>query len=114
VLLRLGGLIAHAECAEALCRRAARAADGTLNPKADPRIDTAGLAVLARVFAREAALHVATSGLQLVRGAGGADDDRLAELEAALRTHDIAAAQAGAMADMDAAADVLYGRSGGT
>jgi alkylation response protein AidB-like acyl-CoA dehydrogenase len=114
VLLRLGGLIAHAECAEALCRRAARAADGALSPKADPRVGAAGLAVLARVFAREAALHVATSGLALVRGAGGADDDRLPELEAALRTHDVAAAQSGAMADMDAAAAVVYGRSGGT
>jgi acyl-CoA dehydrogenase len=114
VLLRLGELIAHAECAEALCRRAARAADGALSPKSDRRFDAAGLAVLARVFARDAALKVATDGLRLVQGAGGAGDDRLPDLEAALRLHDIAAAQAGGFADMDAAADAVYCRSGGT
>jgi alkylation response protein AidB-like acyl-CoA dehydrogenase len=114
VLLRLGELIAYAECAEALSRRAARAADGALSPKADPRFDAAGLAALARVFARDAALRVAWGGLRLVRGAGGADDDRLPELEAALRIHDIVAAEAGAIADMDAVADAIYGRAGGT
>jgi alkylation response protein AidB-like acyl-CoA dehydrogenase len=114
VLLRLGELIAYAECAEALSRRAARAADGALSPKADPRFDAAGLAALARVFARDAALRVAWGGLRLVRGAGGADDDRLPDLEAALRIHDIAAAEAGAIADMDAVADAVYGRAGGT
>jgi alkylation response protein AidB-like acyl-CoA dehydrogenase len=113
VLLRLGELVTYAECAEALCRRAARAADGALNPKADPRFDAAGLEVLARVFARDAARRVAWDGLGLVRGAGGAGDDRLPELEAALRLHEVAAAEAGGIADMDAVADVIYGRSGG-
>jgi alkylation response protein AidB-like acyl-CoA dehydrogenase len=114
VLLRLGELIAYAECAEALSRRAARAADGALSPKADPRFYAAGLAVLARVFARDAALRVAWSGLRLVRGAGGAEDDKLPELEAALQIHDIVAAEAGGIQDMDAAADFVYGRPGGT
>ena len=114
VLLRLGELIAYAECAEALSRRAARAADGELSPKADARFDAPGLAVLARVFARDASLRVAWGGQQLVRGAAGPDDARLADLDAALRAHDIAAAQAGAIEDMDAAADAVYRRSGGT
>jgi alkylation response protein AidB-like acyl-CoA dehydrogenase len=114
VLLRLGELIAYAECAEALSRRAARAADGALSPKADPRFDGDGLAVLARVFARDAAVRVAWGGLRLVRGAGGAENGKLPELEGALRIHDIVAAEAGGIADMDAAADVVYGRSGGT
>ena len=114
VLLRLGELVAYAECAEALCRRAARAADGALSPKADRRFDAAGLAVLARVFARDAARRVAWDGLRLVRGAGGAEDAKLPELEAALRLHDVAAAEAGGIADMDAAADLVYGRPGGT
>jgi alkylation response protein AidB-like acyl-CoA dehydrogenase len=113
VLLRLGELVAYAECAEALCRRAARAADGALSPKADPRFDGAGLAVLARVFARDAAHRVAWFGLRLVRGGGGADESQLPELEAALRMHEIVAAEAGGIADMDAVADAVYGRSGG-
>jgi alkylation response protein AidB-like acyl-CoA dehydrogenase len=110
VLLRLGELAAFAECAEALCRRAARAAEGTLGPKADRRFDAGGLATLARVFARDAARRVAGGGLQLVHGAGGAADGRLPELEAALRIHEIAAAEAGGIDDMDAAADAIYGR----
>jgi acyl-CoA dehydrogenase len=114
VLLRLGELIAYAECAEALSRRAARAADGALSPKTDPRFDATGLPVLARVFGRDAAHRVAWAGLRLIRGAGGAEDAQLPELEAALRIHDIVTAEAGGIADMDTAADVIYGRSGGT
>jgi hypothetical protein len=66
------------------------------------------------VFARDAASCIAWGGLRLVRGAAGADDSRLPELEAALRIHDIVAAEAGGIADMDAAADAIYGRAGGT
>jgi acyl-CoA dehydrogenase len=113
VLLRLGELIAYGECAEALCRRAARAADGALGPKADPRFDAAELGVFARVFARDAAHRVAWGGMHLVPAAGGADEAQLTDLDAALRVRPIVAAQAGGMEDMDAAADVIYGRSGG-
>ena len=42
VLLRLGELIAYAECAGALARRAAAAAAGTLPDKADTRFDAGG------------------------------------------------------------------------
>jgi acyl-CoA dehydrogenase len=111
VLLRLGELVAYAECAEALCRRAASAVAGSLGPKADPRFDAAGLAALARVFARDAARRVAGGGLQLVQGASGAPDGRLPELETALRTREIAAAEAGGIDDMDMAADAIYGRA---
>ncbi len=111
VLLRLGELIAYAECAEALVRRAAAAGDGTLGPKADARFDAAGLAALARVFAREAADRVAWGGLRLVRGAGGDDPvpdagDRAAHPRRHRR-------RGGAIEDMDAVADAVYGRSGG-
>jgi acyl-CoA dehydrogenase len=114
VLLRLGELIAYAECAEALSRRAARAADAALGPKADGRFDAAGLGVLARVFARDAARRAAWNGLWLVRGAAGADGAEPTELEAALRIREVVAAEAGGIADMDAVADCVYGRSGGT
>lgn len=104
VLLRLGELIAYAECAEALCRRAALAAGDRLAPKADRRFDADGLAVLARVFAREAALRVATGGALLVRGSGNGGPRPVPSIDAAVES------QSGAFTDMDAAADIIYGR----
>jgi len=70
VLLRLGELIAWAEAAGSLARRAARAAEGRLGDKADRRFAPDALAALARIFAREAAFKVAGEGLRWVVGAG--------------------------------------------
>ena len=105
VLLRLGELIAYAECAGALARRAAAAAAGTLPEKADTRFEPAALAAVSRVFAREAAHKVAEEGLRWVAGAStGAD------LAAALPLDRVRAAQAGLLADMNQVADALYRR----
>ena len=71
VLLRLGELIAYAECAASLARRAARCAEGKLHEKANDRFDATALAAVSRVFAREAALKVADDGLRWIVGAGG-------------------------------------------
>ncbi|HTM42299.1 MAG TPA: acyl-CoA dehydrogenase family protein, partial [Terriglobales bacterium] len=51
ILLRLGELIAYAECAGSLARRAARLTDGKLTEKANRRFDASALAALSRVFA---------------------------------------------------------------
>jgi len=104
ILLRLGELIAYAESAGSLARRAALMAEGKLNEKANLRFDAAGLAAVSRVFAREAALKVGEEGLRWVIGAGGAID------EAELGLSAIHRAQAGLIADMDYVSDVLYGR----
>ena len=105
VLLRLGELIAYAECAGALARRAASAAAGTLPEKADTRFKPAALAAVSRVFAREAAHKVAEEGLRWVAGAStGAD------LAAALPLDRVRAAQSGLLADMNQVADALYRR----
>jgi alkylation response protein AidB-like acyl-CoA dehydrogenase len=109
ILLRLGELIAHAECAAALVRRAAAAAEGQLPPKTDTRFDATALAALSRVFAREAALKIAADGVRWVCGAGAVAD--LAGFEARLGMSRIQQAQAGLVADMDYIADVLYGRA---
>ena len=69
VLLRLGELIAHAECAGTFAARAAAALDGALPAKADHRFDAAALAAMSRVFARDAAHKVACEGLRWVTGA---------------------------------------------
>ncbi len=111
ILLRLGELIAYAECAASFARRAIAAAEGRLNPKSDRRFSPSALAALARIFAREAALKVAQDGLRWLCGAGGIADGEVSALEASLGLPAIHRAQAGLIADMDYVADVLYGRA---
>jgi len=111
ILLRLGELIAYAECAGSLARRAALLADGKLNEKANRRFDATALAAISRIFAREAALKVGEEGLRWVIGAGGVSDVELAGFETSLGLPAIHRAQSGLIADMDSVADVLYGRA---
>jgi alkylation response protein AidB-like acyl-CoA dehydrogenase len=109
VLLRFGELIAWAESAGSLARRAALAAEGGLSKKCDKRFNPDQLAAVSRVFAREAALKVAAEGLRLV--AGGSDEANVVGgLGDALRFPEIYNAQSGLMADMNTIADALYGR----
>jgi alkylation response protein AidB-like acyl-CoA dehydrogenase len=110
ILLRLGELIAFAECAGCLARRAAVAAEGKLHEKASQRFDATTLAALARVFARDAALKVTEDGLRLVIGAGGVSDSEIAAFETSLGLPAVHRAQAGLIADMDYVGDVLYNR----
>ncbi len=109
VLLRLGELIAYAECAGALARKAARAERGELSPKADHRFDAGGLAAVSRVFAREAAFRVAHEGLRWVLSADPEVDAE--SLAASVRLTEIDRTQQGLIDDMDVIADVLYGRA---
>ena len=92
ILLRLGELVAKAEGAAALARRAAR----PLPEKADKRFTPAALQAVARVYAREAALAVANGCVQW-----------LAQPPDVSAIH---AAQAGLIEDLSAVADALYGR----
>ena len=113
VLLRLGELIAYAECAGALARRAAAAAADTLPEKADRRFRPASLAAISRVFAREAALKVAEEGLRLVVGSrpASAVPDPSTDLVAALPLAQVYTAQAGLLADLNDIADALFDRT---
>jgi alkylation response protein AidB-like acyl-CoA dehydrogenase len=111
ILLRLGELIAFAECAGCLARRAARSAEGKLHEKASLRFDTAALSTLSRIFAREAALKVGEDGLRWIAGAGGASEAEMAALETNLALAAIHRAQLGLIADMDLLADGLYDRA---
>ncbi|MBZ5720172.1 MAG: acyl-CoA dehydrogenase family protein [Acidobacteriia bacterium] len=110
ILLRLGELIAYAECAGSLSRRAGLMAEGKLNPKASTRFDATALAALGRIFAREAALKVAEEGLRWVAGASAVSDAEMAAFETSLGLPAIHRAQAGLISDMDYVADVLYNR----
>jgi alkylation response protein AidB-like acyl-CoA dehydrogenase len=108
VLLRLGELIAHAECAGTFAARAAAALEGALPAKADHRFDAATLAAMSRVFARDTASKVANEGMRWVLGASQRTD--LTSFEAGLRLDAVRATQAGLVADMDSVANALYGR----
>jgi len=111
ILLRLGELIAYAECAGSLARRAGLIEEGKLNEKANRRFDATALAALSRVFAREAALKVAEEGLRWVVGAGGVSAAELAAFETSLGLRAIHGAQAGLISDLDYIADVVYSRA---
>jgi hypothetical protein len=94
-----------------LCRRAAACAEKRLIDRASRRFDALALGAIARVFARESALKVAADGIRWIVGAGGVAAADLAGLQASTATGMIFSAQAGLVADMDAVADVLYGRA---
>ena len=113
ILLRLGELIAYAECAGSLCRRAARSAEGKLNEKANTRFDANALAALGRIFAREAAIKVAEEGLRWVRRRAMASSDaEMAAFEAAIcDCPPFIAPRQACSPDMDYVADVLYNRA---
>lgn len=111
ILLRLGELIAYAECAGCLARRAARSAEGKLNEKADQRFDATILATISRVFAREAALKVSSEGLRYICGASLIDDSDLNGLEQSVGLTAIHRAQTGLISDMDLIADALFDRT---
>jgi alkylation response protein AidB-like acyl-CoA dehydrogenase len=110
ILLRLGELIAYAESAGGLARRAARMAQGKTHEKTNQRFDAAALAAISRVFAREAALKVGEEGLRWICGSCEVGESKMAAFETALGLPAIHRAQAGLLADMDYVADVLYNR----
>ena len=111
ILLRLGEWIAYAESAGCLASRAARSAENKLHEKASRRFDAATLSALSRVFAREAALRVASEGMRWLTGAGGVPEAEMPALETSLQWSAVHRAQAGLISDMDFIADVLYARA---
>ncbi len=67
---------------------------------------------MARIYAREAALGVASGALCWLRGGDGVADTELPAVERALGLSEIHRAQAGLLDDMQRVADALYGREG--
>lgn len=111
VLLRLGELICHAECAEAFAQRAADALAGKRHAKSPDRFSGEALAVMSRVFAREAAQKVGQEGVRWVAGSVDAGSPDVAALLGTIPHDAIRSAQAGLLADMDRVADILYERA---
>jgi alkylation response protein AidB-like acyl-CoA dehydrogenase len=113
VLFRLGELTARAEGTAALARRAARAAEGALDERADTRFTPEALAAVSRISSREAALDLAAGGLRIVLGAETQPGEATA-FSSEVGLSAIQAAQTGLLADMDRVADALYGRTSGS
>lgn len=111
VLFRAGRMIALAEGAMVLAKRAARAAKGELPEKADRRLDAAALAAVSRANGREAAFEVAHEALRWAVAADGVPASDLAAFSAAIRLPEISGVQAGLMTDLDLVSDALYGRT---
>jgi alkylation response protein AidB-like acyl-CoA dehydrogenase len=109
VLFRFGEEIAWAECAASFANRAARALRGEQAEKASRRFQPKTLAAMSRVFARRAALQVATESLRWLYGGGASISAE--DLDGALGMSAIHTAQAGLITDMDAVADALYDRA---
>jgi acyl-CoA dehydrogenase len=107
ILFRLGALIAQAEGAAALARRAAQAAAKELPPKASKRLKPDALAAASRVNARKVAMGVGSEAIQLIAGADGAD---LGDLDQRLNLAAIHRAQGGLMADLQEVTTAVYGR----
>lgn len=114
VLFRAGRMIALAEGAMVLAKRAAMAAKGELSDKADRRFDAAALAAVSRANGREAAFEVAQEALRWAVAADGVPAAELAAFTAAIRLPEISGAQAGLMTDLDLVSDALYGRTPAT
>jgi len=107
VLFRLGAMVAQAEGAEALAKRASVAAARQLDAKASKRLRPDALAAVSRVNARGAALAIATEAIRWVAGADGGD---LGEFEQRLNLAAINRAQGGLLADLREVATAVYGR----
>ncbi len=106
ILMRLGALIGEAEGAACLVRRAARAADGQLDPKSSRRFAPDALAAIARVNARNAALHIVT---EAIRWVGGSEAESPRGLDRRLALTEVNTAQAGLIADLEQVTAAVYG-----
>jgi alkylation response protein AidB-like acyl-CoA dehydrogenase len=110
ILFRLGEMIAWAETAECMARKAGMAAQGQLSGKAVTRFDAQGMAAIARIFAREAAVKVGQESTRWLCGASGTTAADTADFVQKLNLAAIHNAQAGNLDDMDLLADVVYER----
>jgi hypothetical protein len=97
ILFRLGELIAHVEGAAVFSERVAQ------KPTEAIALDVPTRQALARIFARDAALKVATDGLRWALGAGQTDPN----LAGSLNLPAIYQVQDGLIADMDMVAEKL-------
>ncbi len=111
IQFRLGELIAFGETAASFAKRAVRALDGNLPEKANNRFEANDLAVLSRIFAREASIKVTLDGLRWIIGADQLSAAEIRGFEEKMNFTAIYQAQTGMVEDMDHVKTVIYDNS---
>ncbi|KAA3610667.1 MAG: acyl-CoA dehydrogenase [Calditrichaeota bacterium] len=108
VMFRMGELIACAEGAAAMAKRAIRAARKKLVDKTDRRFDADALVLISRIGAREAAMKVAEEGMRWTCAADGLSEDEMSAFEAKLQLSTIHRVQGGMLTDMENLVNIVY------
>ena len=111
IQFRIGELVAFGETAASFVKRAVRALDGNLPEKANNRFEANDLAVLSRIFAREALIKVALDGLRWIIGADQLSAAEIRGFEEKMNFTAIYQAQTGMVEDMDHIKTVIYDNS---
>ncbi|HAQ38612.1 MAG TPA: acyl-CoA dehydrogenase, partial [Saprospirales bacterium] len=108
IQFRIGELIAFAETAATFAKRAARAKEGKLPEKANNRFEPGELAVMSRIYARDAAGKIAQDGLKWILGADELSYSEIQQFEQKMNFTKIYQAQTGLITDMDLMKDIIY------
>ncbi len=108
IQFRIGELIAFAETAATFAKRAARAKEGRLPEKANNRFEPSELAVMSRIYARDAAGKIAQDGLKWILGADELSYGEIQQFEQKMNFSKIYLAQTGLISDMDLMKDIIY------
>lgn len=108
IQFRIGELMAFGETAATFAKRAALAKEGKLPEKANNRFEPAELAVMSRIYARDAAGKIAQDGLKWILGADELSYTEIQQFEQQMNFTKIYQAQTGLVNDMDLMRDIIY------
>jgi len=108
IQFRIGELIAFGETAACFATRASRALENNLPEKANNRFEAKDLAVLSRIFARDAAMKIGQDGLRWIIGADNLSATEVRAFEEQMNFTAIYHAQSAMIEDMDYMKTVIY------
>ncbi|VEN75210.1 Acyl-CoA dehydrogenase [Candidatus Desulfarcum epimagneticum] len=106
VMFALADMMTHVEVGAALARKAAALMDA-----GDP--DAEKTRLMSRIFAAETARTVCEKTLEILSGSGAFSKDEVSAFLKSVSYDDMILGQAGVIQDMDALADILFGRRHG-
>jgi len=106
VMFNLADMMTHVEVGVAMARKTAALAR---DPKAKKAVSERSQ-VMSRIFARDVARIVGTNAMNIALGSGALDEAAVAGFKEKLPLDALLYNQAGLLADMDKAADIIFGR----